>query len=260
MKKHQFRLLVIEDDADLRDYVVDNLRQSYEVFQAADGKEGWDKVFSCDPNLVISDIKLPLIDGIQLTKKIKSDKRTQHLPVILLTALNREEDQIKGLNSGANDYLIKPFNFDILHIKVRNLLALTDMFKNSYGEQIIVAQVDADIKSSGDKFLSMAINYIETNIKSPKLSVADLSAHLGRSRVALYNRILELTGKPPVEFIRSYKLEKAADLLIKSDIAVSQIAMETGFATAHYFSKSFKDKFGVLPSEYRAANLKSANS
>ncbi len=229
MKKHQFRLLVIEDDADLRDYVVDNLRQSYEVFEAADGKEGWEKVFSCNPNLVISDIKLPLIDGIQLTKKIKSDKRTQHLPVILLTALNREEDQIKGLNSGANDYLI-------------------------------VAQVEADIKSSGDRFLAMAVSYIETNIKSPKLSVSDLSAHLGRSRVALYNRILELTGRPPVEFIRSYKLEKAADLLIKSDIAVSQIATETGFATAHYFSKSFKDKFGVLPSEYRTANLRSANS
>jgi DNA-binding response OmpR family regulator len=260
MKKHQFRLLVIEDDADLRDYVVDSLRQSYEVFQAADGKEGWDKVFSCDPNLVISDIKLPLIDGIQLTKRIKSDKRTQHLPVILLTALNREEDQIKGLNAGANDYLIKPFNFDILHIKVKNLLALADMFKNSHSEQIIVAQPEADTKSSGDKFLSMAVGYIETNIKSSKLSVADLSAHLGRSRVALYNRILELTGKPPVEFIRSYKLEKAADLLIKSDITVSQIALETGFATAHYFSKSFKNKFGVLPSEYRAANLRSVNS
>jgi DNA-binding response OmpR family regulator len=260
MKKHQFRVLVIEDDADLRDYVVDNLQESYEVFEAADGKEGWDKVFSCEPNLVISDVKLPLINGIQLTKKIKSDKRTRHLPVILLTALNREEDQIKGLNSGANDYLIKPFNFDILHIKVKNLLALPDMFKNSFDEQITVAQAEADTKSNGDKLLSMAVSYIDTNIKSPKLSVADLSAHLGRSRVALYNRILEITGKPPVDFIRSYKLEKAAELLIKSDIAVSQIAMETGFATAHYFSKSFKDKFGVLPSEYRTANLKSAHS
>ncbi|MEO7213859.1 response regulator [Mucilaginibacter sp.] len=260
MKKQQFRLLVIEDDDDLRAYIVDGLCQTYQVFYAANGQEGWDKVLSCQPNLIITDVKLPLIDGIRLTKMIKSDKRTHHLPVILLTALNREEDQIKGLNSGANDYLIKPCNFDILNLKIRNLLALNDMFKNTYSKRIVVIPREINIKTSGEEFLISAASYIETNIKSHKLSVAGLSAHFGRSRVALYNRIFELTGKPPVEFIKSYKLEKAAGLLTKSNIAVAQVALEAGFATAHYFSKSFKIKFGILPSEYRTAHLNPANN
>lgn len=254
--KQQLRLLVIEDDKDWRDYIIDALCQTYQVFEATNGQDGWDKVFTCQPDLIITDVRLPVVDGIKLTKKIKSDKRTRHLPVILLSALSREADQIKGLNSGANDYLIKPFNFDILNIKIRNLLASNDVLKNIYSNQVVVVPVKRYAQSTGDQLLSSAMSYIETNIKSHDLSVAGLSAHLGRSRVALYNRIFELTGKPPVDFIRSYKLEKAAGLLTKSDIPVSQIALDTGFASAHYFSKSFKTKFGLLPSAYRTAYLK----
>jgi DNA-binding response OmpR family regulator len=257
--KQKHRLLIIDDDDDLRAYMIDNLQTFYHVFQAADGKEGWNKVLACQPDLIITDIKLPLLDGIQLSLKIKSDKRTCHLPVILLTALTREEEQIRGLNSGANDYLTKPFNFAILNVKIKNLLAQNDALKTIYSRRIIIQPPEVGIKSNGEKFMTAVTAYIHENIKSPKLNVANLSAHLGTSRVAIYNRIFELTGKPPVAFIRSYKLDIAAELILRSNLSLAEIAHEAGFATAHYFSKSFKDKFGVLLSEYRIDCKKLAN-
>ncbi len=254
--QHRYSLLIIEDDDEYRNYIVDGLQDMYDIIQASDGKEGWDKVLTYHPDLIITDVKLPRIDGIKLSEKIKADKRTRHLPVIILTGLSGEEEQIRGLNSGANDYLTKPFNFDILAVKIKNLLSLLVMFKQTYSKRFLVLPGDFEVKTSHDEFIGSVMNFIEDNIASKKLNVANLSAHLGTSRVALYNKVFELTGKPPVELIRSVKLDKALRQLTTTDKALAQIARETGFATAHYFSKSFKDKFGLLPSEYRIAHKK----
>ena len=191
------------------------------------------------------------MDGIELSNKIKSDKRTSHIPIILLTAFTGEEEQLKGLETGANDYLTKPFNFDILNIKIRNLLLLNTSWKNTYTKLLKVLPADVEIESSGERLLAKAITCLEKNINNHQFSVVDLSNQLGMSRGALYAKILEFTGMPPVEFIRSFRLDRAASLLLKSDMTVSQIAYEVGFATPHYFSRSFKNKFNVLPSEYR---------
>ncbi|MGN6178344.1 MAG: hybrid sensor histidine kinase/response regulator transcription factor [Mucilaginibacter sp.] len=244
-------LLIVEDNDEFRYYIKDNLKARYKIVEASNGAEGWDKALSCHPDLIISDITMPYMDGITLSKKIRADKRTSHIPFIILTACTQEEEQLKGLESGANDYQTKPFNFEILNVKIKNLLQLNTTLKNTYTKQLKVVHPDMNVESAREKLLSKVVDYINNNLNNPKFSVADLSNHLAMSRGALYTKIFELTGLPPVEFIRSYKLDRGAILLVKTDLSVSQIAYEAGFATPHYFSRSFKDKFNMLPSEYR---------
>lgn len=243
-------ILLVEDNEDFRFYLKENLRLHYKVFEAANGKEGWQKALANHPMLIVSDINMPYMDGIELTQKIKSDKRTNHIPVILLTALTGEKEQIKGLETGANDYITKPFNFEVLNAKIKNLLELNSTLKNTYTKQIKVLTPEIEIESDNEKLLSEIMLYIETNLTDSQLSVEDLSKHVGMSRSSLYNKLLELTGQSPVEYIRSVKLEKAAVLLEKSEMNVAQIAYSVGFATPNYFAKSFKAKFNMLPSEY----------
>jgi signal transduction histidine kinase/ligand-binding sensor domain-containing protein/DNA-binding response OmpR family regulator len=243
-------ILLVEDNEDFRFYLKDNLRLHYKIVEAANGKEAWHKTLAHHPQLIVSDISMPEMDGNQLTQKIKSDKRTCHIPVILLTALTGENDQITGLRTGANDYITKPFNSEVLNAKIQNLLALKDTFKNTYSKQIKVLVPEVKIESENEKLLQEVMSYLEENLTNPGLSVEYLSKHVGMSRSTLYNKILELTGQTPVEFIRSVKLDKAAVLLEKGEQNVAQIAYSVGFSTPNYFAKSFKAKFDMLPSEY----------
>lgn len=243
-------VLLVEDNDDFRFYLKENLRSYYRVYEATNGKEGWQKTLSLHPQLIVSDISMPYMDGIELCVKLKSDKRTNHIPVILLTALTGEKDQLKGLETGANDYITKPFNFEVLNSKIKNLLILKDTFKNTYTRKIDMQVPVPEIQPEDEKLLGNLMLYLEENITDSGISVATLSKHLGMSRSTLYNKLFELTGQTPVEYIRSVKLDKAAALLEKSDMNVAQIAYSVGFATPKYFAKSFKAKFNILPSEY----------
>lgn len=243
-------ILLVEDNEDFRFYLKDNLRLHYKVIEAGDGREGWQKTLSHHPQLIVTDISMPHMDGIELTKKIKSDKRTSHIPVILLTALTGEKEQIKGLATGATDYITKPFNFEVLNAKINNLLTLNTTLKKTYTKQIKVLTPEIKIESDDEKLLNTVMVYLDENLTNPQLSVEDLSRHVGMSRSSLYNKILELTGQTPVEFIRTVKLDRSAVLLEKSEMNVAQIAYSTGFSTPHYFTKLFKAKFGMLPSEF----------
>jgi len=243
-------ILVVEDNEDFRFYLRENLSAHYKVVEAADGKEGWQKALATHPEVIVSDIMMPHIDGIQLSTKLKADKRTSHIPIILLTASSREEEQINGLSSGANDYLTKPFSFEILVIKINNLLSFNRTLKKTYTKQLKIEPVQVQIESGKEKFLKSVVTYIEDNLLNTQLSVEDLSRHMGMSRGSLYNKLLEITGLSPVEFIRSIKLEKAIQLLENSDMNIAQIAYAAGFATPNYFAKSFKTKYQMLPSEY----------
>jgi signal transduction histidine kinase/ligand-binding sensor domain-containing protein/DNA-binding response OmpR family regulator len=244
-------LLIVEDDDDFRYYLKDNLKDHYKITDVLNGKDGWYKALSCHPDLIVSDITMPYMDGIALSRKLKSDKRTSHIPIILLTGLTREEEHLKGLESGANDYLSKPFNFDILHVRIKNLLELNRTLKTTYTKQLQVVPSPVEIESSSEKFLNNVVLYIERNLKNTNFSVEELSEQFGMSRGSMYNKILELTGMSPVEFIRSFKLDRAAVLLQESDLTISEVAYQAGFATPHYFTKSFKAKFNILPSDYR---------
>lgn len=243
-------LLLVEDNEDFRLYLKEGLKSKYRIYEACNGQEGWQKALANHPHIIVSDINMPYMNGIELCKKVKSDKRTHHIPVVLLTALTGEEEQLRGLATGANDYLTKPFNFEILHAKIKNLFALNDRLKNTYTKQIKVQVPEIVIESHSDRLLHKIALYIEDNLNNPKLSVEELSRHVGMSRGSLYHKILEITGLSPVEYIRSVKLDKAIVLMEKSDLNVSQIAYMVGFATPNYFAKSFKAKYNMQPSEY----------
>ncbi|AEV98784.1 hypothetical protein A4D02_09565 [Niastella koreensis] len=245
-------VLLVEDNDDFRFYLKDNLRDKYKVIEAANGKEGWQKALSTHPQLIVSDISMPEMDGIELIKKIKSDKRTSHIPVILLTAMTGQEQQLKGLETGANDYITKPFNFEVLNAKIKNLLHLKNTMQSTYTKQIKIQAAEPVIESADEKLLTEIATYLEDNLTNPQLSVESLSKQCRMSRSTLYAKLLELTGQTPVEYIRSFRLNKAALLMEKSTMTISEISYQVGFTTSNYFAKSFKGQYNMLPSEYIA--------
>jgi signal transduction histidine kinase/ligand-binding sensor domain-containing protein/DNA-binding response OmpR family regulator len=249
-------ILVVEDNEDFRFYLKDNLRNSYTVIEAANGKEGWQKALAHHPQLIISDISMPEVNGIEMVNKLKADKRTSHIPVILLTVLTDQQQQIKGLETGANDYITKPFDFAVLNAKIRSLLELKSTMKNTYAKQITVSAPEVRIDSSDEVLLQEIVRFLEQNITNPQLSVEGLSKQFGMSRSTLYTKLLEITGHTPVEYIRSFRLERAAILMEKSNMTIAEIAYQVGFTTPNYFARSFKQKFDMLPSEYIASQRK----
>jgi len=244
------RVLVIEDHFDFRKILVDDLSE-YEIYEATDGKDGWKKALALHPDVIVSDISMPILDGLALTRKIRDDKRTKHIPIILLTALESEDDHIRGLLSGANDFISKPYKTELLKSKIESLLQLKNLSKEVYSKQIEFTSTPETITSEDAKLLRKINDYITENISNENLSVSDMSASLGLSRATLYHRVLELTGLSPVEYIRDIKLEKSMMLLEKSGMSVSEVAYRIGFSTPNYFSKVFRNKYGRSPSEIK---------
>jgi len=240
----------VEDNDDFRFYLKDNLKEIFLLIEASNGREGWQKALSLHPDIIVSDISMPEMTGIELCKKLKNDKRTSHIPVVLLTALTGEEEQIKGLEIGANEYVTKPFNFEILLSKIKNILTLRETYKRTYKKQIDVQLQEILIENEDEKLLRNIVEYIEMNISNDSLSVEELSRKMNMSRGSLYNKILMLSGKSPLEFIRSIRLKKAVYLLENSQMTISQICYEVGFNTPKYFTKLFKDEYNMLPSAY----------
>jgi len=253
-KSKKQTVLLVEDNEDFRFYLKDNLRVYFNILEAVNGKEGWQKTLGSHPDLVVSDISMPEMNGIDLCRKIKEDKRTAFIPVILLTALTGEEQQLRGLETGANDYMTKPFNFEILLSKIRNLLAQQETARKTYQKQVEASPSHPKVESSDEKFIRQALDLVEKNMANPGFSVEEMSRELFISRVALYKRLLALTGKTPIEFIRSVRLKRAAQLLEKSQHTVSEIAYEVGFNNPKNFSRYFKEEFGILPSAWQKNN------
>jgi len=253
-------ILLVEDNEDFRFYLKDNLREFFTVVEAADGREGWQKALSVHPDMVVSDISMPGMTGIDLCRKIKKDTRTKQVPVILLTAFAGEEKHLKGLEIGASDYLIKPFNFEIMLSRIKNILAEHDALRKTYTRQVEAKSSSINVASPDEKFVQQALQIIEQNIANPDFSVEEMSRQLFMSRVSAYKRIFALTGKTPVEFIRSVRLERAAQLLAKTDQTVAEIAYQVGFNNPKYFTRYFKAVYNMVPSAYQAEKHKQAES
>lgn len=249
-------ILLVEDNEDFRFYLKDNLRNNYTVIEAVNGKEGWQKAVAHHPQLIISDISMPEVNGIDMVNKLKADKRTSHIPVVLLTVLTDQQQQINGLETGANDYITKPFNFQVLNAKIKSLLELNSAMKNTYAKQITLSAPDVRINSSDETLLQEIVRFLEQNITNPQLSVGGLSKQVSMSRSTLYTKMLQITGHTPVEYIRAFRLERAAILMEKSNMTIAEIAYQVGFTTPNYFARSFKQKFKMLPSEYIAGQRK----
>ncbi len=253
-------ILVVDDNDDIRFYLKDNLRSYYSVYEAVNGREAWQQAQQHQPDLVVSDIMMPEMDGIELCRKIKNDPRTSHIPVILLTARSAEEQKLEGFETGASDYITKPFSFEILQSRIKNLLAQQEAFRKLFQKQIEVNPGDISVSSVDEQFIRQALEAVEKRIADPEFTVEDLSRAMHMSRVALYKKLLSLTGKTPLDFIRSIRMKRAAQLLEKSRLTVSEIAYEVGFNNPKYFAKFFKKEFNVLPSEYISEKRRKTNT
>lgn len=201
---------------------------------------------------------MPLMDGVELAGKVKTETLTAHIPVILLTAMGSEEKQLEGLKAGVNDYITKPFTFEILASRINNLLAQQVILQKRFQKQIEVNPGEVTITPVDEKFLKQALEIIEKEIDNPDFSVDEFSKEMFMSRVTLYRKIHSLTGKSPLDFIRSIRLKRAVQLLDKSGMSISEVAYQVGFNNPKVFRKLFKEEFSITPSEY-AANLKNKN-
>ncbi len=246
-------LLLIDDNEDFRFYLKDNMKTTYQIVEARNGREGLQTALRIIPDLIVSDVMMPEMDGMELCRKIKQDRSVSHIPVILLTARAAEEKKMEGFETGADDYITKPFNFEILMSRIRNLIALRQRYHKALGKQMDIKASDLNITSLDEKLIKNAIACVEENVSDPDFSVEELSHKLGMSRVHLYKKLLSLTGKSPIEFIRTIRLQQAAQLLEKSQLSVSEVAYKVGFNNPKYFTKYFKEEYQILPSLYAAS-------
>lgn len=245
-------VLIVEDNAELRDYMASLLDDEYIVFRAPDGMEALACARKVLPSLIISDLMMPKMDGMELTAHIKSDERTSHIPVILLTAKSGQESRIDGLKTGADDYLTKPFSVEELTVRVKNLIELRKKLAGRYKERIRVHVTSAEEMSLDDKFLMKAKEIVEANMEDVLFSVEKMAEEMSLSRTQLLRKLKALTGLAPNDFIRDLRLQKAAEMIRQKADTITQIGYAVGFNDQSYFSKSFKKEFGETPTEYSA--------
>lgn len=246
------KLVIVEDDIEILDYLTTELGPDYDVIRCSNGKQGLQATLKELPDLVISDIMMPEMDGNTLCSKIKTNGTTSHIPVILLTAKSRDEDQLEGLATGANAYIVKPFNMDILRRTIVNLIHTHQMLQLKYArnDQLEELVEDIKMKSPDDKLLEKVMSVINKNLGNSDLSVDRIADEVGISRVHLHRKMKELTGQTPHDFIRNIRLKKAATLLSSGDMNVSEVMYACGFSNAASFSTVFKKLYGVSPREY----------
>ncbi|WP_294591218.1 two-component regulator propeller domain-containing protein [uncultured Bacteroides sp.] len=248
-EKRKPLVLIVDDNEDFITFMRDSLSLYFSVQSAVNGREAWNIIPELMPDLIVSDLMMPEMDGNELCRNVKADKHTQNIPFVLLTAKQSVENKVEGLTIGADDYVTKPFNMEVLILRMRKLIDLSSRSKSR--NRIDPEPSDIVITSLDEKLIENAIKYVEANISRSDLSVEELSHELGMSRVHLYKKLLQITGKTPIEFIRVIRLKRAAQLLRESQQNVSEIAYQLGFNNPKYFSKYFKDEFGVLPSVYQ---------
>jgi DNA-binding response OmpR family regulator len=247
-------LLIVEDNSDVRKYIKDNLDTKYRTLEAVDGKEGWKQSVELLPDLIISDVMMPKMDGFQLCEKLKTDERTSHIPVILLTAKATREDKLVGYETGADEYLMKPFEPDELRARIKNLIEQRERLHHYFQKQGIFELDQQKITPVDKKFIQKVFNEINLRISDSSFNVELLAEDLALSRSVLHRKILSLTGEAPGELIRRIRLNKAAELIRHRFGNLSEIALEVGFNNPAHFSESFKRQFGCSPSQYQQKN------
>lgn len=245
------RILLVDDNDDFRDFMKDTLKKEFTLLEASNGKEAWSKIIEYSPDIIISDVMMPEMDGYELCEKVKNDVRTSHIPLILLTAHTAQEQELRGLETGADDYITKPFNLDIFLLRINKILELRSYRQDRFKHQIEIEPAEITITPLDEKLIKNAIKLVEENIDDSDFSVEKLSKELGISRVHLYKKLTSITGKSPIEFIRVIRLKRAAQLLRESQLTVSEISYQVGFNNPKTFSKYFKEEFDLLPSQYQ---------
>jgi signal transduction histidine kinase/DNA-binding response OmpR family regulator/ligand-binding sensor domain-containing protein len=244
-------ILIVEDNADLRFYLQNSLRDKYKIQEAADGELGFTAALENVPDLIISDLMMPKMDGMQLCEKLKTDERTSHIPIILLTAKADIETKLDGLHMGADDYMAKPFDGRELEARIYNLIENRRKLQDKFSKKFNLSATQIKVESLEDRFLKKVKGAIETRMDDHTLGVESLAEEVAMSTIQLYRKLKAITGQTPNELIRNIRLDRAASLLRQHSGNVSEVAYEVGFNNLSYFAKCFKEKFGVSPSEYK---------
>ena len=245
-------LLLVEDNSDVRTYIRENLEKEYTILEAVNGEEGQKKSIEQIPDLIISDVMMPKMDGFELCEKLKTDERTSHIPVILLTAKATSKDKITGYETGADDYIMKPFDVKELRVRVKNLIDQRKKLREHFLQEGIFSLDSKDITSIDRKFFERAIKIINEHLSDLSFGVESFASELSIGRTTLYKKLIAIVGEPPSDFIKRIRLSKANELLKIKSGNISEIALEVGFDNPAYFSECFKKQFGVTPSKYQS--------
>nr|WP_244437166.1 response regulator [Bacteroides reticulotermitis] len=244
------KLLLVEDNKEFRTFLKEQLEDYYQIIEAGDGEEGAKCAIEENPDLIISDIMMPKVDGIELCRRIKTNVHTSHIPVILLTARTADDIKINSYEVGADSYMAKPFNFDMLMVRIEKLIEQQEKRKQEFRKNIEVNPSAITITSVDEQLIQKSLEYIEKNMDNPEYGVEELSRDLGMVRMSLYRKLQSITGNTPTDFIRSIRLKRAAQLLQGSRLPIVEIANQVGFSSPSYFSKCFREMFGMLPKQY----------
>ncbi|MCD8172315.1 MAG: response regulator [Alistipes sp.] len=248
----KYTVLVVEDNLDIRRYIVSHLGGLYRTIEAANGADALDKALNHLPDLIISDVMMPRMDGMEMVARLKEDIRTSHIPVIVITAKTMTEDIREGYRRGADDYITKPFNAAILTDRVANLIESRERLKALYGKRFSLESMGVEATSLDERFMNKLYAILEENISNPEFSLNDVCREVGMSRANLYRKIKAITDVSPNSFIRNFRLEMGAKLLKEARMSVSEVYVAVGFNSHAYFTNCFKSLYGVSPTEYAA--------
>jgi signal transduction histidine kinase/DNA-binding response OmpR family regulator len=248
-------ILVLEDNKDLQYFIRENLKQHYQVTLADDGEEGLKIAREEIPDLIITDLMMPKLDGLQVSAALKQDERTSHIPIILLTAKADQKTKLEGLETGVDDYIAKPFDMAELQVRIQNLVDNRKKIQHKFSSRLTLKPSDVNVESIDEKFIQKVIHAIEAHLDDSSFGVDELAHEVAMSTAQLYRKIKGLTDIKPVDLIRNIRLERAASLLKQNAGHIAEIAYQVGFNNLSYFAKCFKEKYGETPSEY----LKSKN-
>lgn len=266
-KNYVAKVLLVDDSDDFREFMRDVLTD-YQVIEAVNGQDAWQKIIEVRPDVILSDVMMPVMDGIELCRMVKSNEETASIPFVMLTARLAAEHRVEGLESGADDYITKPFNIDMLNLRIRNLLgwarrsARRSFLDKNKEEKKDSSQPkeraipkgelgDFEMTASDRKILADVDKYIKDMMGDPDTSVESMSAHLCMSRVQLYKRMVSLTGTTPSEYLRAKRIKRAEKLIHSDELNISEIAYTVGFNNPRYFSKYFQEAYGLTPSQYK---------
>ena len=247
-------ILIVEDNRELREYIVGRLSAYFRTLQAADGREGLIAARTHMPSLIVSDIMMPIMDGLAMCREIKTDPHLCHIPVILLTARSLSIQMQEGLNLGADDYITKPFNINMLALKISNMLFSRENLKNLYAKDLTIRNMGIDIQSQDEKFLQKLNEVVAQKISDTDLDVGEFCSLLGMSRSSLYRKLQAATGLSPSKYLMKVRLHIASRMLKETGLAIQEIVDAVGFTNAAHFSVSFKKQYGISPTQFRLQN------
>ena len=252
--KEKPMVLLVEDSGDVRFFMKDNLKGDYNIKEAVNGEQGLEFALKTIPDLIITDLMMPKMDGIELCKALKANEVTSHVPVIMLTARSNIETRLEGLQTGADDYITKPFNVDELRVRVLNLITQRRKLRERFSREINFEPKEIAVSSVDEKFLEKVLSLMEENLDDPEFGVPAMQLEVGMSKTQLHRKFKALTDQSPGEFMRNFRLKRAAQILSKQGGNVTEVSYQVGFNNLSYFAKCFKDLYGESPSQYGASH------